>query len=285
MKKVTILLCALLLSLTAAGTALAWGGAPAQVRVLHASPDAPAVNVLIDGRVMFPHVGFGQTTHYVRLEPGDYNVKVVTADRDQLVLIDTSLTVEEGQSYTVAAVGLLAAIEPLVLTDSADSPDWGQAKIRVVHASPNAPAVDVVTSQGDTLFTAVPFKGVTEFLGMERGLYHVQLKPAGGGDVVLDIPWLPLQPGAVQTVVVLGLVNDNPALSYTVLASPRISAGWPCNPCWQPPRPAPCCGNNYQPPHPPAYYPWPYHPQTYPNPQFGELQYRYYYQMPYYDTW
>jgi hypothetical protein len=296
MKKATIFLFALLLSLTTAGSALAWSGGPAQVRVLHASPDAPPVNVLIDGRMMFPQVGYGQTTAYTRLEPGDYNVKVVTADRDQTLLIDTSLTVEEGQAYTVAAVGYAAAVEPLVWADATEAPDWNQAKLRVVHVSPNAPAVDVVTSQGNTLFTGVAFKGVTDFTSVERGLYHVQLKPSGAGDIVLDIPWLALQPGSVQTVVVMGLVNDRPGIGYTLLTSPLIVAEGPCNPCWQPQppvqqpcnpcwqtppsRPAPCCGSESQSPwqswQPYNRWPMPYHPMNYYNPQFGDLSYRNY---------
>ncbi|GAB4452022.1 MAG: hypothetical protein Kow0031_34530 [Anaerolineae bacterium] len=300
MKKVTIFLFALLLSLTTAGTALAWGGGPAQVRVLHASPDAPPVNVLIDGRLVFSSLCFGQTSQYLRLEPGDYNVKVVTADRAQLVVIDANITVAEGQAYTVAAVGFASAIEPLVLVDTTEAPGASQAKIRVVHASPNGPAVDVVTSQGDVLFANVPFKGVTEFLAVERGLYHVQVKPTGGGDIVLDIPWLPLHPGSARTILVLGLVNDNPALGYTMLASPVVQASapcnpcapppsrppqppaQPCNPCWQapPPRPAPCCGSDTQSPwqnwQPYNRWPWPYHPMNYYNPQFGELPYRAY---------
>ena len=89
MKRIVILFAVLLLTLTTAGTALAWGGGGStQVRVLHASPDAPPVNVLIDGRVVFPHVNYGQTTHYARLEPGTYNVKVVSADRDHFVRQD-----------------------------------------------------------------------------------------------------------------------------------------------------------------------------------------------------
>ena len=282
MKRATSILFMLLLTLTTAGTALAWGGS-AQVRVLHASPDAPPVNVLIDGRIMFPHVNYGQTTRYARLEPGSYNIKVVSADRDQVVVIDTNLNVDEGQAYTVAAVGYLPTIEPLVLVDTTDPPGWGQAKVRVVHASPNAPAVDVVTSQGNVLFTEVAFKGITDYQSVERGLYHLQVKPAGVATAVLDIPWLPLHPGSVQTIVVLGLVNDHPELMFTSLIHPVFSAGGPCNPCRQPqqPRPNSCCEGYLPPPrpsHPAAYQPWPYHPQDYPNAQFWSLPYQAYYQ-------
>lgn len=295
MKQATIFLLALLLSLTTAGSALAWGGGSAQVRVLHASPDAPPVNVLIDGRVMFSQLCYGQPTGYVGLEPGDYNVKVVSADRDQRLLIDTSLTVEAGQSYTVAAVGYAAAVEPLVWADATEAPGWNQAKMRVVHASPNAPVVDVVTSQGGTLFSGVAFKTVTDFASVERGLYHVQVKPSGGGDLVLDLPRMPVQPGSVRTLVVLGLVNDRPEISYTMLGSPVIMAQQPCNPCWQPQppeqpcnpcwqtpptRPGPCCGSQSQSPwqswQPYNRWPWGYHPMNYYNPQFGELSYRNY---------
>ena len=50
----------------------------------------------------------------------------------------------------MAATGFLASIQPLVLED--DRGTTGQAKVRFVHTSPDAPAVDVAVKGGPVLF-------------------------------------------------------------------------------------------------------------------------------------
>ena len=56
-----------------------------------------------------------------------------------------------GNDYTVAAIGLVAEIEPLVLVDDNTAPASGKAHVSVVHASPDAPAVDIAVKGGAVL--------------------------------------------------------------------------------------------------------------------------------------
>jgi hypothetical protein len=43
----------------------------AKVRVVHASPDAPAVDVWVNGQVAISGLAFGEATDYVALAGGD----------------------------------------------------------------------------------------------------------------------------------------------------------------------------------------------------------------------
>ena len=52
----------------------------ARVRVIHASPDAPAVDVCVDGAVAFAGAAFPGATDYAELAPGTYAVRVIPAD-------------------------------------------------------------------------------------------------------------------------------------------------------------------------------------------------------------
>jgi hypothetical protein len=226
MKRLIVLPIVLLLVLLTGSVAMADDG-PAQLRIFHASPDAPAVNILVDGRVMFSQVTYGYVTHYAMLEAGDYNIKVVSADRDQLVVIDANLTLEANKRYTVSAVGTLANIEPLVLEDNTDPPEPGKAKVRAVHASPDAPAVDVAVKDGDVLFSNAPFKGVTDYQVVDAGGYSLEVRGTGTDTVVLDIPYAGFPSGSTATVVVLGLANGEPGLSFQVLVSREYyHSGW-----------------------------------------------------------
>ena len=108
------------------------------VRVVHASPDAPNVDVWVDGETVLTDVPFTAVSDYLTLPAGTYNVQV-TATGSTDPVIDADLALEAGTSYTVAATGMLADITATVLTDDRTPAD-GQAKLRVFHASPSAPA-------------------------------------------------------------------------------------------------------------------------------------------------
>lgn len=271
MKRYIVVVVALALTLLVSGSALAQNGTtptgPAQLRILHASPDAPAVNVLINGKFQFRYVTYGQTTSYIWLPADTYNVKVVTASKEQTIVIDTDLTLEGGQQYTVLAVGMLANIEPLLLQDSVDLPEWPQAKVRVVHVSPDTPAADVAVKGSEVWFPNLAYKGVTDFKTVTSDSYNLEVRPAGTTDVALEVPWVYLHPGSVSTLVVLGMATTEPALRTTMLVSGefhrpgRPGMRPPC--CFPPPPSWWCCGPGYFPP------PYPTRPiYSYPQPRY-----------------
>lgn len=206
-----------------AGTAILAGamiaGAAAQgtdqgrVRIMHASPDAPAVDIFVEGEKAVTNLAFQEDTGYIALPAGTYNVKVFPAPSDGsgAPALEADLDVEAGKDYTVLAVGQLGdgSLELLPLEDNNAAPAAGQAHIRLIHASPDAPAVDVgVAETGTNVFTNVAFKGVGAYTPVPAGTYDLEVKVAGTSDVAKAIPGLALQDGAVYTAVAVGLVSD-----------------------------------------------------------------------------
>ncbi|MFN2224905.1 MAG: DUF4397 domain-containing protein, partial [Anaerolineae bacterium] len=167
MKRLFALSAVLVLSLALATSAMAQSDM-ARVRVVHASPDAPAVDVWVDGSVAFSNAPFKGITDYAELSPAAYQVQVTPTGATEPVVIDANLDLAAGTDYTVVAVGLLDNIEPLVLVDNNSAPAAGKAHVRFVHASPDAPAVDIaVANGGPVLFSNVPFKGVGDYLPVD----------------------------------------------------------------------------------------------------------------------
>jgi hypothetical protein len=191
----------------------------ARVRVVHASPDAPAVDVWVNDSVAFSNAPFKGITTYAPLDTGTYNVKVVPTGATEPVVINADLTLE-AKDYTVVAVGKLADIEPLVLVDNNSLPAEGKAHVRFVHASPDAPAVDIAVKGGPVLFSNVAFKGVGDYLPVDAGTYDLEVRLAGTDTVALAVPGLSLQNQTVYTVFAMGLAGGDPALT----AVPSVDA-------------------------------------------------------------
>jgi hypothetical protein len=179
----------------------------ARVRVVHASPDAPAVDVLLDGGEVLSDVPYLAASDYLDLAAGDHNVKVNAAGTTTTV-IDADVSLADGVDYTVIASGLLAQIAPIVLEDDNSTPPAGSVRVRAVHGAPSVPAVDVyVTAPGADLETTTPvltgveFGDVADYLDVPAGEYQVRVTPAGTKTVAIDSGTLTLASGQVRTAI------------------------------------------------------------------------------------
>ena len=223
MKRLLVLSAILVLSLALATSVLGQGDM-ARARVVHASPDAPAVDVWVNESVAFSHAPFKGITDYAELAPGSYQVQVTPTGATEPVVIDATLDLTGGTDYTVVAVGELANIEPLVLVDNNSAPAAGKAHVRFVHASPDAPAVDIaVADGGPVLFANVPFKGTGDYLPVDAGTYDLEARLAGTDTVALSVPGVSLADGTVYTIFAMGLAGGEPALT----AVPSVDASYP----------------------------------------------------------
>lgn len=183
--------------------------APAQVRVVHASPDAPAVDVTGNGAALASNAPYKAATAFVSVPSGTTRIKVNAAGTATTV-IDASPNLMPGRAYTVIAANQLSAIEPLVVEDDAAMPTAGNVKVRVVHAAPKVASVDVyVTAPGAALasatptLAAVPFKGISGALQVPAATYQVRLTAAGAKTAVFDSGSVPLAAGSDLVLIAI----------------------------------------------------------------------------------
>lgn len=195
-----------------------------RVRVVHASPDAPEVDVLLDDAVVLSEVPYLAASDYLETTDGDHNLKVNAAGTSTTA-IDADVTLTDGTDYTVIASGLVAQIEPIVLEDDNTAPAAGSVRVRAIHGAPSAPAVDVyVTAPGADLATATPtltgveFGDVSDYLEVPAGDYQVRLTPAGSKTVALDSDALTLAGGQVRTVIAVDAAGGGAPFDFLVLA-------------------------------------------------------------------
>lgn len=195
--------------LTGAGSAEIFDVAtPSQLRVVHASADAPNVDVIANDAVtLVSDLPFSQAAGFLGVDPATYNVKVASTSNTSVVVIDEDLSLDAGVTYDVLAVNSLAAIEPLVLSDDYRRVAT-EAKVRIIHASPTAQDVDIyVTAQGadismlDPTLAAVAFKDNTTFLGLAAGDYDVTVTPAGSKTAAIGPAAVTIEAGGIYTAV------------------------------------------------------------------------------------
>ncbi|GIW04345.1 MAG: cell wall anchor [Thermomicrobiales bacterium] len=189
------------------------------VNVIHASPDAPAVDVYVDGTKALEQLAFGKASGWVALPAGEHQIQVTaTGGQPDHAVIDAKVTLEAGAAYEVAATGLLANITPQIYQVNLSKLGEGQARIRVIHTSPDAPAVDVAVKGGDVLIANLAFPNASDYLEVPAGSYDLEVRAAGTTTVALELPGVKLDPAMVYDVFAIGQLSDN-TLTVLVVAS------------------------------------------------------------------
>jgi len=180
------------------------------VRVMHASPDAPAVDVYVNGQPVLTNVPFFAVSNYLSLPDGSYNVAVTPTGRPEAnAVLRATLNVRGGYTGTVAAVGFVSNIEAALFEDNLSPVPAGKARVRIIHASPNAPAVDIKLAGTRTVVVAnAPFKAAAT-VEVDAGAYQFDISPAGQTAVVFTTPPLRFENGWVYTLVATGDLNKN----------------------------------------------------------------------------
>ena len=81
----------------------------AQVRVVHFSADAPAVDIALDGGdVVVPELAYPNAAGYLDLPEGEYDLEIRPAGTTDVAFDIEPLALDGGNSFTVFAIGSLA---------------------------------------------------------------------------------------------------------------------------------------------------------------------------------
>lgn len=197
------------------------------VNVIHASPDAPAVDLYVDGALALSNLQFGQATGYLGLPAGEHQVQVVPGGGtvDQAV-IDETLTLEAGMAYEVAAMGTVDSIMAAVNPVNLDPLTGDMARVRVIQAIPEAPAADVALVGGEVLIPNVSYGGTPTYAEVPAGATPVDLeiRPAGQDTALLNIPGASLEAGVVYSFYAIGSIADPSSLQVLPIVAPAAES-------------------------------------------------------------
>jgi hypothetical protein len=218
---------AIALATSAFGASVTSANADAHVRVVHASPDAPAVDVYANGARVLSNVPFKGASDYLTVPAGTYTFEVrpAGAPATSNPVLSATTDLQGGMAYTVMAVDRLSQIKARVFVDTNAAPAAGKAHVQVVHASPNAPTVDIALRGGPVLVPELPFGELKGPLPVDAGTYNLEIRVAGTNNVALPLSGVSLEAGKVYTFVAVGLVGGDPALSVLPLSYTPPAAG------------------------------------------------------------
>ena len=130
------------------------------VRVIHASADAPAVDVYAKGsdKPLVTGLAYGQTSGWLEVPPAAYELELRAAPSrptDPIAYKTASLTIAAGAKISAVAAGLLgsqdadSAFRVVPVVEGFGPTVIGSARLRVLHAGSDAPSVDLDVGNDD----------------------------------------------------------------------------------------------------------------------------------------
>ncbi|GAA0207548.1 DUF4397 domain-containing protein [Halobaculum roseum] len=184
------------------------------LRVVHASADAPAVDVALDNETVVSGIELGEASDYLAIAAGDHRLTITAAETGDVVY-DANVSVEARSVTTIAASGEIGEnasqpFAPLFIRDDALQPAEGEAAVAVAHLSPDAPAVDITVEGSDTVVADnVSYAGVSDYVSVPAGEYTLEIREAtedNDGEVVTTVD-VSLESGSAYTGYAVGYLD------------------------------------------------------------------------------
>jgi hypothetical protein len=136
----------------------------ARVRLVHAVPGGPLVDVFVDNEEIVSDVQYKDVTPYQSLSAGRHTIEVKLS-LPPIPLISETVVLSGGMDITVAGVGQGTAIEAVGLED--DNSPSNRDTVRFVHLSPDTPPIDIAVRETLVYTVAgnIPYKGASDYVG------------------------------------------------------------------------------------------------------------------------
>lgn len=195
------------------------------LRVIHASSDAPPVDVKLNNAVTSAALDYPSSTGFVSIDAGTYDVAIdaIVPGGSLEVITVNDIDFEKDQRYTVVAIDDTANIGELIAEETASTPASNEVGISVLHAATSAGNVDVyVTAPGVALSSVnanftFDFKGQVDAGVLPAGEYQIRVTGNGSKVPVYDSGTVDLSSFGGQKLLLLAVNTTN---STKQLASP-----------------------------------------------------------------
>lgn len=189
---------------------------PAKLRIIHASPDAGPVDIYVNGARILKNFPYKEASEYMSIPAGRYQIDIYPAGNMVSTVLSRKIAVESGKLYTVAAAGNAKKLKLVALEDQPAVPS-GETKVRFVHLSPDAPAVDIAVKNRDVIFPNVSFRQATKYLALTPMTVDLEARIFGTSNVVFSIPHVQVKANQAYTIFAVGSAAGEPELETLII--------------------------------------------------------------------
>ena len=172
------------------------------VRVLHAIPDTEAMDVYLNGDIMFKNMNFTEFSPYIYVPEGEYILELYPSELSQNPILEKEIKFESGKLSTLALIGSRESIEILNIDEDMVMPPEDKSKLRFIHLVPNGREVNVLLD-GEEVANKVRYKDVTEYEVIDPEIYQAEVELSQNGKLIRSLR-IRINPNRIYSFYALG---------------------------------------------------------------------------------
>ena len=183
-----------------------WNKEYSLVRFLHAVPEGEDVDIYINNIPFYKGLEFTEFSPYVYVPQGNYTVTIYLEDTQENPLVNERIDVSVNQLVTIAITGEGGDVKLLPIIEETEVVSGSNAKVRVVHLSPNAPSVNI-TADNQELFADVKYRDVTPYIAIPAKEYTVNVEESRTNRLMRQNQ-VTVNPGRIYTFYAVGNIPN-----------------------------------------------------------------------------
>lgn len=158
--------------------------------VIHASPNAPNIDLIANGGLYAQNLAYGSDSGYYFVPPATYNLKIAAPTGSTTYPVDVNVTFAAGKYYSVFAVDSGGKLKAAVVEDVLSVPGADSVRLRFFQFSPNAEylsakfkntlSADSVVYSGRTFNDQNSNSNLALFNTIKAGTYDLTITKADG---------------------------------------------------------------------------------------------------------
>ena len=188
-----------------------------KIRLLHAIPGAPSVDIYLNGMQVGKDIAFSDITCYENISPSNYEVQIYKSGTYDKPLATKNIDILPNTTSTASVVTLGGNISIFVLNDANVKDKISNSFLRFIHLSPNAPLVSLSLSNNTILFGNVEYLETTGYYPVSPAIYDFKVTLSSFSGLYKYINDKKLENGRFYTIYIIGLLNGNPELGYLLV--------------------------------------------------------------------
>ncbi len=191
-----------------------------QIRLLHAVPSAPAVDIYANDKLLYKNLSFGQITDYINVSAGQYKVQIFQSGNKDNLFITENYEVKPNSASTIAVTYENNEISFFVLDDSSKDNKSFLSYVRFINLSPDSRLLSLRLPENIVLFDEVSYLETNEHYPLSAGIYNFVVI-SSDGTFEKYISNVKLERKMSITIYVVGLFKRNPQVGY-ILVKDRL---------------------------------------------------------------
>lgn len=163
----------------------------------------PAIDIYVNGKKVVSDLKYEEFTEFYVVFPGYYRIQIFESGQTKDEYSSTIINLIGYRVYTVTISGLKDHACLLLVNDCIYPIPEGDAYLRFVQISPNAPLLKVYFD-GDLILTELDFREITRYLSTKANVHDITFKDYISDTVILEVHDLNMENETAYTAYTFG---------------------------------------------------------------------------------